>query len=395
MYSAARPNDYFEYKSWKERERIEARERRQMEDRRRARGDRSGSEYTESDGEERPRKTYRYDNADEVQHMEEGSSMHRPAEPIVDRSMTGDDAYARRLAMSQGLPAATAIPPAPEAVPVVPPPQDLTGEEAYMRRLQLTAASSGVPAPPFATPPFQIPAVPPESMPTSTPAQLPAALAERLKSSREAAAAIAAKLVATGAMVEPAAAAVVESDPSMSFAERMMSKWGHKEGQGLGVDQSGIVNALSVEKVGEAKGKGKKNGKGPAIGAGPARGRIVNDNEDIKAKEDRQRFGEPSTVVVLTNMVGAEDAEDNELREEIGEECSKNGVVDRVVVHLVNPPPPNSEEAVRIFVKFSGPVGAWKTVRELDGRFFGGRTVRARYFPDPAFLKFDLDSPLT
>jgi G-patch domain len=92
-----------------------------------------------------------------------------------------------------------------------------------------------------------------------------------------------------------------------------MAKWGHKEGQGLGADGSGIVHALTVEQVKSGK---AADGKGKGMGSG--RGRIIDASAEARAKAEAERFGEPSRVIVLTNMVGPEDASDPDLPADVG-----------------------------------------------------------------------------
>ncbi|THH27064.1 hypothetical protein EUX98_g7129 [Antrodiella citrinella] len=469
QYDPTRPNDYNEYKIYKRREGEERRGREIAEKRKeleRKRYRRSSS-YSDSEAtgseEERPRKTGRYDGGEDYADHPRGLGAAASAPIPVEANVTGDEAYQRRLALSQGsvststsalqftssssepqfpvgsdpsLTAASSIssgilPPSSSYVSTsdsrsftqTPPPQAQilqSREEAYLRRLALSQSRPAVPPlasamlstsipsptsyaqqpepPTLAYNPF----APPTSVPPPPSAIPPSLSEEKVRSSREAAAAIAAKLKAlapppgsaeaggSGSDAGPSEPPTKKPDPH-GFAARLMAKWGHKEGQGLGTDGSGIVHALTMEQV--AAGKSGK-GKGPTAGPGAKMGKIVNKNEDAKAKEDRERFGDPSKIVVLTNMVGPEDVGDDDLRDEIGDECSKNGIVERVFIHLVDPPPMNEEEVVRIFVQFAGPVGAWKTVRELDGRYFGGRTVRARYYPENLYHTSTLDVPL-
>lgn len=78
------------------------------------------------------------------------------------------------------------------------------------------------------------------------------------------------------------------------------------------------------------------------------------------------------------------------MEDEIGQECSKYGQISQITIFEVIQPGYNPEEAVRIFVEFQRIESATKALIDLDGRFFGGRTVNAMFFSQDRFEKQDL-----
>lgn len=87
-------------------------------------------------------------------------------------------------------------------------------------------------------------------------------------------------------------------------------------------------------------------------------------------------------------MVGPGDV-DEELEPEVKDECNtKYGDVIKVIIfELPNAP---SDEAVRIFVEFKRIESAIKAVVDLNGRFFGGRQVKAGFYCVEKFATLQL-----
>lgn len=182
----------------------------------------------------------------------------------MDPTLTGEEAYQRRLAMSSGLrpvaptapvlsstlsfrPSSTVPEPAqtpaeirmatidedeipyfPETSqpPGVVPPTTETGEEAFLRRLAMSKSAQSAPVPPpiaqeppaLAYNPFAPPSLVPPPAAAGLPSTGSALSEEKVKSSREAAAAIAAKLAALKppepASSETGAGSSVQADSS-------------------------------------------------------------------------------------------------------------------------------------------------------------------------------------
>lgn len=70
---------------------------------------------------------------------------------------------------------------------------------------------------------------------------------------------------------------------------------------------------------------------------------------------------------------------------QVGNECNKYGQVQRVIIFEVTEPGYPAEQAVRIFIEFDRPESATKALIDLEGRFFGGRTVRATFYDEQKF----------
>jgi half-pint family poly-U binding splicing factor len=121
------------------------------------------------------------------------------------------------------------------------------------------------------------------------------------------------------------------------------------------------------------------------------------ENMSIKGQSARHlvmqklmRTQSESVVVVLRNMVSHEEV-DEDLQEEINEECSKYGEVERVIIYQEKQSEEEEAEVlVKIFVEFKEALSA-KTARDsLNGRFFGGRIVTCKIYDQDLYDHSDL-----
>lgn len=172
------------------------------------------------------------------------------------------------------------------------------------------------------------------------------------------------------------------TDNSGSVAEKIMAKYGWNSNKGLGKDEQGIASALTVEKTSKRGGIIKVQDP-QLMPPPPVTNAIPGSVTPVAFQETQEEtiteiIKRPSKVVLLRNMVGPGDVDD-ELEPEVKEECiSKYGEVQKVIIkELENVVP---EEGVRIFVEFKRIESAIKAVVDLNGRFFGGRQVRAGFY---------------
>ncbi|KAK4440227.1 DNA-damage-repair/toleration protein, chloroplastic [Sesamum alatum] len=161
------------------------------------------------------------------------------------------------------------------------------------------------------------------------------------------------------------------AEGKMTAAQRMMAKMGWKEGQGLGKQEQGITTPLVAKKTDKRAGV------------------IVNASESSKKVKSVNFNGPPTRVVLLRNMVGPGEVDDD-LEGEVAEECAKFGTVTRVLIFEITEPNFPHDEAVRIFIQFERAEQATKALIELEGRFFGGRVVRACFYDEERFNNNEL-----
>ncbi|KAL7739044.1 hypothetical protein ACLKA6_001950 [Drosophila palustris] len=209
-----------------------------------------------------------------------------------------------------------------------------------------------------------------------------------------------------------------------SVAAKIMAKYGFKDGQGLGKSEQGMSVALQVEKTSKRGGRiiHEKDVFLPPLAAPssppPTQQQVPVGNTTptvsspapastaatmpppplpgtpaAAASEPEPSITEimkaPSKVVLLRNMVGPGDV-DEELEPEVKDECNtKYGEVNSVIIHEAFGTVP--EDAVKIFVEFKRIESAIKAVVDLNGRFFGGRQVRAGFYNFDKFKSFQLN----
>jgi len=245
-------------------------------------------------------------------------------------------------------------------------------------------------------------------------------------------------LIASSSSPPPAISGVNKgARPGLGIAAKIMAKYGYRDGEGLGKDKQGISQALIVEKTSRKGGiiinkaslgtpppdqppwtgaptppvglsqpaslyddlaaaaanepgfedEDEYGGAGGGVGGDGGGGGeaeygsapMAPPAAPAKAKQSiTDMMRNPSKVVMMENMVGPGEV-DEELEPEVKEECeTKYG--DIVRVQILERTAVAPEETVRIFLEFKRVESATKALVDLNGRFFGGRQVRARFY---------------
>ncbi|XP_072311070.1 splicing factor 45 isoform X2 [Eucyclogobius newberryi] len=168
-----------------------------------------------------------------------------------------------------------------------------------------------------------------------------------------------------------------------TVAHKIMQKYGFKEGQGLGKHEQGLSTALSVEKTSKRGGKiiigdaAEKTGSSLAAETSMFAAAALDPSKKSDANPLTEILKNPTKVVLLRNMVGRGEV-DEDLEEETKEECEKYGKVVKCVIFEIAEV--TDDEAVRIFLEFERVESAIKAVVDLNGRYFGGRVVKACFY---------------
>uniref|UniRef100_A0A673SL81 RNA recognition motif domain-containing protein n=1 Tax=Suricata suricatta TaxID=37032 RepID=A0A673SL81_SURSU len=113
--------------------------------------------------------------------------------------------------------------------------------------------------------------------------------------------------------------------------------------------------------------------------------------KDTSKKSDSNALMEivkcPTKVVLLWKVVGTGEL-DEDLEAETKAECEKHGKVGKCEISELPGAPDN--EAVQIFLEFERAKSAINAIVDPNGRYFGGRVVKACFY-NPGKLRF-LDS---
>ncbi|KAI5784612.1 hypothetical protein EDC01DRAFT_789147 [Geopyxis carbonaria] len=280
-----------------------------------------------------------------------------------------------------------APPPPPPAVAV---PDDASGEDAFARRMRMSqqgavgySATSAQPPPPPPPPPPVDTYTPPPATTTGAPGTVPT---PPPPPPAPAATISAAPVLYTNqprpASPEPAPARSPSPEPDQpnsrqSFAQRLLEKQGWVAGRGLGRDGRGITKAIQMV---AAKGKGNAG-----------RGKIIDKNKRPTKPAER------SEVVVLRGAVDGwrGEVDDGEMMQRVGEVYKRYGRVVQIVIRWDEPEGEQEEVEggrARVYVLFASEDSAQMAVNGLQRKeVFEGNTTTAMFYPKEKFEAMELE----